>query len=287
MAKSKLEHLTAIEEYYRECEHSYRDAWGLDKNMQLNLGLWEEGATNLSQALTQLNKTIAELAKIDKNSEILDAGCGVGGSAIYLAKHFGAKVTGITLSPEQLKLAQQNAEKAGLSHLIKFEIGDFSRTRFQDSNFDVIIGIESICYAEPKIDFIKEAYRLLKKGGRLVLAENLQAKEKLNKKEHDILYTYGFNGCKVVSLDTVKQYKSNLNEVGFKDFLHIDKSKEVRPSILRLRRFFYLAWIYNKWHEFIGKKFSDTKLANTTMCYYLLSGLDKSLWEYGLLRSIK
>lgn len=287
MSDSKNNHLEAIEEYYRECENAYRDAWGMDKNKQLNLGLWENGANTLSKALKELNRTMAAMCEINEDSHILDAGCGVGGTAIYMASNFGARVTGITLSPEQLAIAKKNAEKAKLSHLLHFELGDYSNTNFEDHTFDVVIGMESICYAEPKLDFLKEAFRLLKKGGRIVLAENLQGKDQLTKKEYDILYTFGFNGCKVVSLDTEKQYRSNLSKLGFQQYVHIDKSKAVRPSIVRLRRFFYAAWLYNKYHQLIGKKFSDTQLANTTMCYYLLSGLDKGLWKYGLIKAVK
>ena len=115
----------------------------------------------------------------------------------------------------------------------------------------------------------------------------LQGKEELNKKEERILYEYGFHGCKVVSLDTEKQYKDNIELAGFSKFECIDKTKEVRPSIVRLRRFYYAAWAYNKWHEIIGKKFSPTQIANTKMSYYLLSGLDKGLWKYGLIKAIK
>ncbi len=284
---TKDPHLESIKTYYRECENAYRDAWGMDHNKQLNLGLWEEGANSLSKALLQLNKTIAELAEVTEESKILDAGCGVGGTAIYMAKNYKASVHGITISPEQLLIANQNASKENLEKLIHFDLGDYNHCPYPDQSFDIIFGIESICYAEPKIDFLKEAFRLLKKGGRLVLAENLQGKENLNEKERKILYDYGFNGCNVISLDTKQNYLDNLKEVGFKEANCIDKSKEVRPSILRLRRFYYAAWVYNKWHEIIGKKFSTTQIANTRMCYYLLSGLDRGLWKYGLIKAIK
>jgi tocopherol O-methyltransferase len=284
---TKDSHLQSIETYYRECENAYRDAWGMDQNKQLNLGLWENGANSLTKALIQLNKSIAELAEVTTESNILDAGCGVGGTAIYMAKNYKANVKGITISPEQLALANKNATNEHLEKLIHFDLGDYNKCPYPDESFDVIFGIESICYAEPKIDFLKEAYRLLKKGGRLVLAENLQGKGILNEKKRKILYDYGFNGCNVISLDTKEEYLNNLKEVGFKEAICIDKSKEVRPSIRRLRRFYYAAWAYNKWHEIIGKKFSSTQIANTKMCYYLLSGLDKGLWKYGLIKAIK
>lgn len=259
----------------------------MDHNRQLNLGLWEKGTKNLSEALLNLNSTIAELAELKSGDKILDAGCGVGGTAIFLAKHHDCHITGITITPRQVDLAKKNAKAEGVQDKTHFQAEDFSHTPFEDESFDVIIGMESICYAEPKSDFLKEAKRLLKPGGRLVLAENLQGKKELNQKETEILYTNGFNGCKVKSLDTEATYRSNLSELNFESIECIDKSKEVRPSIVRLRRFFYLAWAYNKWHRLIGKPFSATQEANTTMCYYLLTGLDRGLWKYGLIKAKK
>ena len=273
--------------YYEECENAYRDVWGMDRDLQLNLGLWEKGTKNLTEALGNLNLKMAEMAEIDKNSFVLDAGCGVGGTAIYLGKHFGCKVVGISITERQVELARKNAKAAGVDQLVQFETQNFMSTNFKEETFDAVIGMESICYARPKLDFLKEAKRVLKKGGRLVLAENLQGKAELTEKEVTILYRKGFNGCKVQSLDTEANYRHNLKTMNFKTIECIDKSKAVRPSILRLRRFFYPAWLYNQWHRLIGKPFSETQEANTRMCYYLLSGLDRGLWRYGLIRAVK
>jgi cyclopropane fatty-acyl-phospholipid synthase-like methyltransferase len=278
---------TDIIQYYEQCENAYRDAWGMDQNLQLNLGLWEKDTKNLAEALSNLNAKIADLAKIDENSMVLDAGCGVGGTAIYLAKHFGCKVVGISITERQVVLAKENAKAAGVDHLVDFETQNFMKTNFKEETFDAVIGMESICYAEPKLDFLKEAKRVLKPGGRLVLAENLQGKAELSARENSILYQNGFNGCKVISLDTEADYRRNLHSLDFKAIECIDKSKAVRPSIVRLRRFFYPAWLYNQWHRLIGKAFSETQEANTKMCYYLLTGLDRGLWKYGLIKAVK
>lgn len=276
-----------IAAYYKQCNNAYRDAWGLDKNLQLNLGLWKKGTKKLSQALLNLNEELASFAEIKETDVVLDAGCGVGGTAIQLTKSIGCKVVGITIAPNQLKQAQINAKNAAVSDRCSFQLMDFTATSFPDESFDVIVGIESICYAEPKKDFLKEAHRLLKKGGRLVLAENLQAKSNLTKAEYDCLYTNAFNGCKVISLDTEEQYLKNLSDLNFKSVISLDYTEFIRPSIRRLRRFYYPAWAYNKWHRLIGKPFSDTQEANTKMCFYLLSSLNQGLWKYGIIKAVK
>ncbi|MBL4710675.1 MAG: methyltransferase domain-containing protein [Flavobacteriales bacterium] len=276
-----------IVRYYEECDNAYRDAWGMDKNMQLNLGIWEKDTKNLSEALLNLNRQVAKHANISKDDIVLDAGCGVGGTAIYFATHFGCKCVGITLTPHQAEKARANAKKSKVDHLVSFEVMDFTNTSFPDESFTLVTGIESICYAEPKMAFLKEAKRLLKKGGRMVLADNLQGKDELNEKEYRSLYTNAFNGCKVDSLDTAKQYRNNLAELNFEQIDCIDETKRIRPSIVRLRKFYYLAAVYNFAHRLIGKRFSKTQEANTKMCYHLLSSLDNGLWTYGIVKATK
>jgi cyclopropane fatty-acyl-phospholipid synthase-like methyltransferase len=259
----------------------------MDTNMQLNLGLWKPGTKKLSEALVHLNNEIAKLGKIQKEHRVLDAGCGVGGTAIHLAKTIGCHVTGITLTPHQAETAKKNALKHGVSELTDFQVMNYMSTSFPDSHFDIITGLESICYAEPKINFVNEAFRILKEGGKVVLAENLQGKEELSNQEFDELYTFAFHGCKVDSLDTAKQYLDNLKKAGFKHYKCLDYTELIRPSIKRLRRFFYLAWAYNKFYRMIGKPFSATQEANTKMCYYLQTSLSKGLWTYGLVLATK
>jgi tocopherol O-methyltransferase len=255
--------------------------------LQLNLGLWKKGTKNLSQALLNLNQEMAEKAELTAESIVLDAGCGIGGTAIYFAKHYGCKVIGITLAPHQAEKARENATKAGVDKLCTFEVMNFMKTSFDDGSFNVVVGIESICYAEPKIVFIKEAYRLLKKGGKLVVADNLQGKAELSEKEFKYLYTNSFYGCKVTSLDTKEEYLKNLETADFTEYSCEDCTDLIRPSILRLRRIYYLAATYNTVHRLLRKPFSATQEANTRMCYHLQSSLKKGLWKYGIIRAFK
>lgn len=280
---SQSPHLNQIARYYRECNNAYRDAWGLDKNMQLNLGLWKSGCRSLSEALKNLNQEVAEKAIIKSGDRILDAGCGVGGTAIFLAQNYGCRIKGITLSAEQVEQARKNARKHQVDHLCDFEVMDYNHTTFEKGSFDVILGIESICYAESKFNFLKEVKRLLKKGGRLVLAENVQAKPNLSAKEHQSLYEKAFFGCQVKSLDTAQEYEEKLSQLQFKRIRCEDYTDLIRPSISRLRRIYYPAKLYNLVHRWMGKPFSEVQEANTRMCFHLQSSLNSGLWKYAII----
>lgn len=276
-----------IIDYYVLCENAYVDAWGLRRNRQLNLGLWYEETKSLGEAMHNLNKKIAKLAGMNNTCTLLDAGCGVGGTTIFLAKEFGSIVHGIGIVPQQIEQCKENAAREGVGDKAHYQVMDYCQTNYPDAFFDVVIGIESICHADSKAEFLKEAHRILKPGGRLVIADPLQAKDNLSAKEQKTLYDDSFHGCAVFELWTADQYLTELEKLGYQTFEHTEYTDQIRPSIKRLRRFYYPAWIYNHYRALIGKPFGKTEIANTRMCYYMLTALDQHLWSYSFFRAIK
>jgi tocopherol O-methyltransferase len=81
------------------------------------------------------------------------------------------QVTGITLVPHQVKKAKKNARKSKVHDRVLFFEQDYTLTSFPDESFSLIWACESVCHAQEKINFYKEAYRLLKPGGSLIIAE--------------------------------------------------------------------------------------------------------------------
>src|SRR5882672_7377994 len=103
-----------IIEYYDHSYDDYQIVWHVNSRMSMHYGYWDESTTWLRQALTNMNRKLAAMANIQSHHHVLDAGCGVGGSSIFLAKEIGCEVTGITLSSEQVQKAKQNSEKYGV-----------------------------------------------------------------------------------------------------------------------------------------------------------------------------
>ncbi len=276
-----------IKEYYVSCENAYRDFWDLEHSGSMCLGFWKKGTKNLREALAYQNEVMADKVGITGHDRVLDAGCGVGGSAVFLAKRVGCKVTGITLVEDQVQKATAYASRNAVNQLVDFQRQDYTNTNFPDASFDVVWGVESICYAEPKTAFIDEAFRLLKPGGRLIIAENLATKEEMTPSERSDLYDNGFKLCMVNSLDTADQYRSNLSAAGFEQVSIDDVTELIRPSINRLHLGYYPATAYNKVKNLLGRNFSPVQLGNTKMLYYLHKSLKQKLWEYGLIYAQK
>ncbi|MEO1373740.1 MAG: methyltransferase domain-containing protein [Cyanobacteria bacterium J06635_10] len=108
------------------------------------------------------------LDKLPSGTTVLDVGCGIGGSSRILAKEYGFDVTGITISPQQVKRATELTPE-GVS--AKFLVDDAMALSFPDASFDVVWSIEAGPHMPDKAVFARELIRVLKPGGILVVAD--------------------------------------------------------------------------------------------------------------------
>ncbi|MBW4484329.1 MAG: methyltransferase domain-containing protein [Tildeniella torsiva UHER 1998/13D] len=113
-------------------------------------------------------------AEVSQAEDILDCGCGIGGSSLELATRFGGRVMGITLSPVQAQRATERAIAANLGGDVApcatFQVADALNTPFADHSFDLVWSMESGEHMPDKVAFLQECYRVLKPGGKLLMA---------------------------------------------------------------------------------------------------------------------
>ncbi|MBB4065011.1 cyclopropane-fatty-acyl-phospholipid synthase [Gellertiella hungarica] len=115
----------------------YRE-W-LDSTMTYSSALYEEGVTDLATAQTAKYRALARAAGIGPGDHVLEIGCGWGGFAEFAAREIGCRVTGLTISREQLAFARERIAKAGLEDKVTFKFQDYRDEREQ---YDRIISIE-------------------------------------------------------------------------------------------------------------------------------------------------
>lgn len=165
-----------IADYYDHTEVHYRMFWRFEETLGMHYAIWDEQARTLTDAILNTNAYLASLTPITPGHHILDAGCGVGGSAIYLAQHFGCRVTGVTVSERQVTTCKKYAAERGVGHLTEFHTMDYNFTNFPDNTFDIIWGIESVQTTLDKSKFFKEARRILKPGGKILISDYFKPK---------------------------------------------------------------------------------------------------------------
>ncbi len=143
------------------------------------------------QAQIDLIEELLRWAAIDQPDRILDVGCGIGGSSLYLAEKFSADVTGITLSPVQAARATERSRLAGMERgrepmgqgdggsfgtstsprqpIAQFQVADALNLPFPDQSFDFVWSLESGEHMPDKTRFMQECYRVLKPGGTFLM----------------------------------------------------------------------------------------------------------------------
>lgn len=273
-----------IEIYYKECERDYEIVWQLKDSMALHYGYWDEKTRTHRQALWNMNYQLAKHAQIKATDYVLDAGCGIGGTVFFLSKHIGCKVHGISISPTQLERANQSRIKLGLESLTDFSNNDFTRTNFPNDTFDVVLGIESIVHAECKEDFLKEAFRILKPGGRLIIADYFLRKTQ-NNLEKQTLEKWG----RAWAIDDFIYEEDFCNEAlntGFGKVLLNDISHNTLPTIKLMHRSAYPGIVITRVLKLLGRRTSAQILNSKSGRYQYLS-FRQGVWRYKYFLAIK
>jgi MPBQ/MSBQ methyltransferase len=132
---------------------------------------------------------------VGKQVKVLDVGCGVGGTSRYLAKNLGpkAEVTGITLSPNQVARAQELAVEQDVPNA-KFTVMNALEMDFPDNSFDIVWACESGEHMPDKKKYIEEMMRVLKPGGKFVMATWCQRDDRTvpftEKDKRDLKFLY-------------------------------------------------------------------------------------------------
>lgn len=215
-----------IADYFNRQQATYTRYWS---PTALHYGFWDEGTKNLAEAIANTDRFVVDALGIGPGDRVLDAGCGVGGSSMFIAQAAGARLEGITLSPVQLEIARERAARSPAAARLNFSIQDYTRTDFSGASFTQVFGIESICYARRKIDFLNEAFRVLAPGGRLAVVDAFLTRETLDTREEKI-YRRFLEGWVLPNLPTKDAFAQALAQAGFVDAVYHDKTRAIAPS---------------------------------------------------------
>jgi tocopherol O-methyltransferase len=231
----------AIVGYYDETWLDYRLLWLNKDNLAVHFGYTDDSTGSHTDALKNMNRVLADRVQIQPGERVLDAGCGVGGSSLWLATERKVEVVGITLATKQVEMARGHATRRGLSDRVHFEVADFTATPFPEASFDIVWAVESLCHAPRKAAFYQEAARLLRPGGRVVVADFVRVARPVDPVGEQLLHEW-LEGWAVPDIDTAGEHLAHLAAAGFTDPRLDDVTVHTRPSLLRLYRMAY--WTY-------------------------------------------
>src|SRR5262249_33254553 len=227
-----------IVEHYDLISPYYQSLWGGN----IHHGYWIRGDESKEEAQDQLTEHLANLAGVSAGAELLDIGCGFGGSTLFLAKKDKTRATGITISPIQVEMAQKSAAVAHLG--AGFLLMDAEALSFTQQ-FDVLWSVESISHYHDRRKFFANAVQFLKPGGVFALTDwfkrgglsPAQTRKFIQPIEQGMF----------IELETMDDYESYLVENGLEIIHKQDltrqcaKSWDIALNIIRDKSFWSLA----------------------------------------------
>lgn len=217
---TSAEHEHRVVDYYNEETALYVRSWNRE---HFHFGIFEEGEVlpehhhptqvpALHTALVRMIDRIVGPLSASPEQWIVDAGCGVGGTAVELARRLGARVSGVNICQHQLEIARQRTADCDR---VDFRWGDCSRRLpFEDASVDAIVNVESACHYSDRGQFLRECFRVLAPGGRLC-AMDWVAADGIGPERYAAMIQPVCDAWTMVSLEDPSGYRERLGGAGF------------------------------------------------------------------------
>jgi tocopherol O-methyltransferase len=213
-----------VRKHYDRLSFLYKLLWG----EHLHHGYWEDNES-VERAQVRLMERLAEKAKVPHGAQVLDIGCGLGGSAFWLADQYDCTATGLTISPVQAKMARKKAKRRGQSNQLQFLVSDANFWQPKPESADVIWIIESSEHFRNKRDFFQRCASALKPGGVLAVCAWLRGEQATSDRVQKLVATIA-RAMFTASLDTLAQYTTWMREANLKVETAEDITRNITPT---------------------------------------------------------
>lgn len=232
------ENIKEVQNYYDHSQRWFSLLYSDKQSLGIHYGLCNGNCTKAEASINTYRKLV-EVLGLKKGDKILDAGCGVGGAVLWLARNIGVTGTGIMISEVQLKKANKFLQKSGLNG-INFSKQNFFQTSFENESFDHIFGIESLCYAYPvQENAYRELFRVLKPGGRIAIIDGVVKRRPDTQYESKNLDAF-IEGYAVQTMCTPEEIIDSLRKAGFKNIKAEDHTSYIAKSVKEINRKGYM-----------------------------------------------
>ena len=210
-----------IREHYDVASPYYTKLWG----RHLHHGYYETNRESKEEAAENLIKLLVNRSGMARGARVLDVGCGVGGSSVWLTENLGCKVTGISISPVQVQMAQETV--SSMKDKPTFLVDDANELSVRGS-FDVVWAVEVLSHLSRRGAFFSKAAELLVPGGKICEAAWL--KDDCLKKCDEEKYIRPIEEGMLVSLPDFSEYKKHMDDNNLRLLCYEDISAKVAKT---------------------------------------------------------
>jgi ubiquinone/menaquinone biosynthesis C-methylase UbiE len=230
MPNNQKQTLSSAETYYdsTDADRFYETVWGGE---DIHIGLYDNTDLIREASRKTVKAMVAQLLNLGTSSRVIDLGAGYGGSARFMAKNIGCKVTCINISEVQNARNREFNKTDGLEKLITVKHGSFENIPEKDKSFDVVWSQDSFLHSNQRDTVLAEIVRVTAPSGELIFTDPMQA----DVCPEGVLQPV-YDRLDLETMGSFAYYRHGLSKLGFEEVCSTELTDQLRTHYANVRK---------------------------------------------------